>query len=112
MVLVWTFETLELIKFFFSFLVGLFSCNCRVKFMQRAGQKEEKPKEKEETKPDGNFISPSNGSRKWYSFSSSNLLSRFCVLIWVCVLVSICAVIGFAFFGFWGYCGCNHVVLC
>lgn len=36
-----------------------------LKFMQRAAQKEEKPKkQEEETKPDGNFVFPSNVSRK------------------------------------------------
>ncbi|KMT05216.1 hypothetical protein BVRB_7g173600 isoform A [Beta vulgaris subsp. vulgaris] len=36
-----------------------------LKFMQRAAQKEEKPKkEEEETKPDGNYFSPSNVNKK------------------------------------------------
>lgn len=112
MVLVCSFEIFDLTKFFLFFLVGFLCCYCRVRFMQRAAQKEEKSKdEEEETKPDGNFISPSNASRKWYSFLSSHFLSSFHVLIWVCVLMSISAVIDLAFFGFWGHCGCKLVII-
>ncbi|KAK6926993.1 hypothetical protein RJ641_008712 [Dillenia turbinata] len=39
-----------------------------LKFMQRAAQKEEKPKKEDEVKPDGNFFNSAQVRKKWYGF--------------------------------------------